>query len=171
MWGAGIGLLVLLMGVGLYLYLEGSSAETAIKAAAPVKAQIQQYGGVDEAGNKSIDSAKLEGLSEGGKLRGLLVDSVVADGSYAKFFGLQKDDTITGLEYNGFKRKLTEFPTEDEARGEVDEAFRKSGHLFVLRDEKEVELPSGGGAGSAKSGKSSGDPLQSQLDAIQNSGR
>lgn len=170
MWGAGIGLLVLLMAVGLYLYLEGSSAQTAIKAAAPAKAQIQQYGGVDDAGNKSVDSAKLEGLMEGGKLRGLLVDSVIAGGSYDKFFGLKKDDTITGLEYNGFKRKLTEFPTEDEARGEVDEAFRKSGHLIVLRDEKEVELPAAG-AGSAKPAKSGGDPLQSQLDAIQNSGR
>ena len=169
MWGAGLGLIGLLIAVGLVLYLETSNAGPAIKAGEQAKSQIRQYGGVDENGEISINSAKFEGLTQRGKLRGLLATDVTDDGSYDKYLVLQKEDTIVATENNGYKQTMKDFQSEEDARNGVDEAFRKSGHIFVMRDDKELQLPAA--AGTPQPVKHNGDSLQNQLDAIQSAPR
>ena len=102
----------------------------------------------------------------GGKLDSILVTKVVPGGAYDKYFGLKTNDSIIAIEANANEMRVKDIGDGEMATAQIIDAYSKQGHLVVMRDGEQVRLPKP----SAKSGsgsKSGSDPLQQQLDVIQ----
>jgi hypothetical protein len=155
------GLVGLLVTLGIIVWIMGMYTPTVMKAD---KQQVNQIAGNDpETGGRASDSVDMQRLDSGGKLTGLLVTRVQDEGAYARYFGLQRNDTIIASEYQGTRMDIKDLGGDEEmAKAQVSEAYQRQGSLVVVRDGKQLELP------DAKSADKSGaNPLQTQLDAIQ----
>src|SRR4051812_2215023 len=101
------GLVGILVTVGVIVWWMGSGGgltQTGVVMHEGQKAreQVNQIGGMQrDTGERASDSADLEAISSGGKVNGILVTSVKPGGAYAQYFGLQTNDTIVGVEYQG----------------------------------------------------------------------
>jgi hypothetical protein len=171
------GIVGVLVTVGVIVWFMGGPGGTdyvgtVLQANKQAKSQASQIAGVDvETGEHANQSAKFEPLTIGGKLNSLLVEELVPGGAYERYFGLKRHDAILAVEYVEYqanRMNVRDFGSDDDAKAHVEEAFRRKGHVYVMRDEKEVKLPAAGPTAAAPGKKNATDPLQQQLDTLQN---
>ncbi|HMB96012.1 MAG TPA: hypothetical protein VKK61_08240 [Tepidisphaeraceae bacterium] len=163
------GLVGLLVAIGVIVWFEGSGGglshtQAVLKADQNAREQVNQIAGNDpDTGQRATESADLQPLTTNGKLSGFLVTKVRADGAYARYFGLQRNDTIIAAVYQAIRMDMKDMSGDQEmAKAQISEAYQRQGQLVIVRNEKQLTLPQA----DASSGKS-GSPLQNQLDVVQ----
>jgi len=142
------GLVGILLVVGVIVYWMGApggeldQARTTIKTGEVAREQVNQISGHDSAtGGLAMNSATFEMLTSNAKPASLEVKDVIADGAYARYFGLQKGDVITAIEYQGLKRAVKELDDTRDGRDQVAEAYQRHGTLTIKRKGQEMTLP------------------------------
>jgi hypothetical protein len=142
------GLVGVLLVVGVIVYWMGApggsldQAQTTIKTGEVAREQVSQIAGHDSAtGGLAMNSATFEMLTSNGRPASLAVKEVIADGAYARYFGIQKGDIITAIEYQGFKRAVRELDNANDGRDQVAEAYQRRGSLTIKRNNQEMTLP------------------------------
>ena len=159
----------ILIVIGVIVYIMGAKNgelahdKAAIDAGNKATEQMSQVVGRDENGDPVKNSATLEPQSSNGSLNGVLVTSVKADGPYAKFWGLKREDLITEIGPLPVKQVVTDSGAADDY---VMDAYQHRSPLTIMRDGQKMTLPTADAAGAAKPHES-GNPLQDQLNAIQ----
>lgn len=163
------GLVGILVTVGVIVWFLGSGGgldhtKNVIDSGNKARTEVSQIAGQDtETGERASASVDLEPLTSGGRLAGVLVTRVSDGGAYQRYFGLQRNDTIIAVEYSANRQNFKDIADSEMATAQIDEAYRRKGAIYVVRDEKEVKLP----AAPSGASESSRDPMQRQLDAIQ----
>jgi len=131
------GLVGLLVGFGIVIWLMSDSATTAIDARNKVDPQLKQITGRSEDGTPAGQSATLQAQTDSsGKLRGLLVADIVPGGAYDKHFGLKQYDLIVQV-------GPLELKTQDEGMAEalMTEAMQRNQEIVVIRGNNKLTLP------------------------------
>ena len=170
----GLGGILVVLAVIVYI-MGGKGGEldhdkAAIDAGKQATAEVSQVAGRDENGDPVKLSATLEPQSTNGNTTGLLVTSVKADGPYAKFWKLQRNDLITEIGPLPVKQVVTDASAGDDY---VMTAYQQHQPLTIMRDGTKMTLDGSDSnapatpTNSAAPAKPKGDPLQDQLNAIQ----
>lgn len=170
------GLVGLLLVVGIIAWYWGNVQHPAdtVREGERIKSAARQLAGQDETGMRTSESITLEEQTRNGKLEGVVVQDIIADGPMEKHFGLQLDDVIVAVGDMSFRDLTTD---AEMAKAMVLEAYQRGQTLTVLRNGRQIILPlpgQGRAAGSNANGNAANDdatdtrtPLQRQLDAIQ----
>jgi hypothetical protein len=167
-----VGLVGLLAVVGIIMMIMGKgggldAVDTARKAQESARVQTNQISGRDAEGAKASDSGKFEVQSVGGKPDSILVVKLDAGGTLERVYGLKRNDSIVEAgRQGGVMMRIRDIPSFDAAEEVINEAFAFKQPLIVVRDGQKLELPYREAAGNKKTASS--DPLQNQLNAIQN---
>jgi C-terminal processing protease CtpA/Prc len=165
---AAVGLVGILICLGVVVWMLGTKGgildheKTVIDTGNRATEQVNQIAGRDSTtGEPANQSATLEMQQTNGRTDSILVTSLTADGAYAKFWGLKRNDLIT---------EIGPIPVKGEAMNDKDasnsllDAYQHRYQLVIMRDGQKMTLqPQDSTAKPAKSG----DPLSNQLDAIQ----
>jgi hypothetical protein len=174
-----IGLAAILVTIGVIVWIMSAitlpATQQALNVKKKVEPQVQQVAGVDSSGRDARDSIKLDAESSGGKMTSVLVTAIDANGAMAKYFGLKRGDSIVEIAPQGeAMTPVREMSTPTEAKDMLLSAFQRSQHIVVVRDGQKLTLPlpaekpAAGAGGKAAGSSGSGNPLQDQLNAIQN---
>jgi C-terminal processing protease CtpA/Prc len=138
--------LMLLLGVGLYLYLSAENAKTVITTAKPARELAEQVSGQGMRG-----SFALEKVESNGKVTGLRVKSLSADGLFAKLYDIRVGDIITGVGPLSIRDSDPEM-----LEAQLLEAGARPHKLMILRDGQKLELEhhgrASGGSGRVPGG-------------------
>jgi hypothetical protein len=161
---AALGVLVWIMGFEL------GHDKAVIDAGNKATAQVNVVAGRDDSGTPVKQSATLEPQTTNGKIDSILVTGVVADGAYAKVWGLKRNDAIVEIGPLTVQQVVSDAGSADDY---VMDAYQHSEPLTVYRDGQKMVLtptnaltpPASPGASAKPSTPSN--PLQNQLDAIQ----
>jgi hypothetical protein len=168
----GIAGVLIVIGVIVWIMSQTlSDTQKALKASEDAKQEVRQIAGLDsETGGRASESVDLQALQTGGRLSAILVTKVVPDGAYARYFGLQRNDTITAVEYQGTRMTARDSNDQEMFKAQIAEAYQRRGSVIVVRGGKELQLPPPPPAppadGTDSPKPASNDPLQRQLDAI-----
>lgn len=169
------GLVGILVTVGVIVWFLGSGGgldhtATVLSEGQNARQQVNQIVGNDpQTGERASESADFDGLTNSGRLSGLLVTRVVTDGAYARYFGLQRSDTIVAVQYQGQRMDVRDMNDADMAKAQVGEAYSKRGSVIVVRNDAQIVLPIAKAQSPAAPGqRDASSPLHQQLDAIQN---
>lgn len=139
--------LLLLIGVGLYLYLSAQSAQTTLTAAKPAKQAVVEITGQDVRG-----SFLATPVEKDGRLAGLEVKQLVPQSAMATMYDLQVGDVI--VQVGPFGVKDTD---ADSLQAQLAEAGYRQHRLTVLRNGQRLELDNHGAAAEL-GGKTRGTP-------------
>ncbi len=165
--GAGFGLLSLLIVVAIMLHMWSSYNSAVAPKAQEARDKASQISGYDaDTGAPAKDSVKLDPFLVQGKLKYVLVDSVVPGGAFEKYFGLKQNDSIIATGSMDFR--------DVDASLAVDliyRAYQTKDTLIIMREGQKMTLPLPGGTApaapaAAPAKKDDGSSLQKQLDAI-----
>lgn len=187
---AGIGLVGLLIGVGLLVYLFAENSIPTARQGKAAQEEAQQIAGYGEDGRSAMESISVSRQEKNGKLVALNVDSIVPNGAMQKFFGLQAGDSIIEIGSQAGMEKVKELiGGDDMAEPKLLEAFQQKRQLVVQRNGKQITLPGGAvvaGAAPSTPAAAPANPtptsaapapsprkpsgLESQLDTIQRAG-
>ncbi len=172
------GLVGLLVGFAIILWLMSGNAQTAIEARNKVDPQLKQLAGQASDGTRAEKSASLQPQHDSsGKFTGLLVFDIVPGGAYQTHFGLRQYDLIVQVGPLDLRAQ-----DEGMAQALMIESFQRNQDLVVLRGGKRMTLPEPAGAPTATASPAApGAPatpspskppashgLQGQLESIQN---
>lgn len=128
--------LFLLVGVALYLYLSADSAQKITTAAKPAREAA-----VEISGQGMRDSFTLETIEKDGKVAGLEIKTLDAQGLLAKMYAIKAGDVIVAV--GPFSIKDTDV---DMLKAQLLEAGARQHKLVVLRGGERVELENTGAA-------------------------
>jgi hypothetical protein len=137
---AGIGLVGLLIGVGLLMYMYSKFGTTALTdpGVKNQTANAQQFAGYSRDGEIRFDhSLTLEPQSKGGKTSSVLVTSIVAGGPADINFGLKQDDAI--IEIGPLAVDMV-VQSDTDAMAFVQDAYQKMQTLTVIRNGQKITL-------------------------------
>jgi C-terminal processing protease CtpA/Prc len=154
-----VGLLVAI-GVIVAMWSVNHPADT-VRQAEPAKRTVEQLAGVDADGMRAKDSIRLDPVVKDGKLRYVLVDSIMAGGPMEKYFGLKRNDSIVSACNIDFRDQDGEMAIELIMR-----AYQTKAPLIVQRDGKRIQLPLPAGQDTTPAGRENSSPIHKQLDAI-----
>ena len=126
----GFGLIVLLMGVALLLYLQAESATTVITASKPARETAERVAGV---GMK--ESFKVSEVEANGKVTALEITELDPEGPLAKMYALKVGDKV--IEVGPFSIRDTDV---EMLKAQLLETGARQHKLVVLRGGEEVEL-------------------------------
>jgi hypothetical protein len=163
----GIGGILAALGVLVWIMsFELGHDKAVIDAGNKATDQVNVIVGRDDNGTPVKQSATLEPQSTNGKIDSILVTGVVADGAYAKVWGLKRNDAIVEIGPLTVQQVVSDAGSADDY---VMDAYQKSEPLTVYRDgQKMVLQPTNALTPKpSPSPNQSGNPLQNQLDAIQ----
>ena len=135
---AGIGLIGLLVGVALMVWLFAQTEIPKAKAGKQAQEQVRQISGRGADDAPAEHSFKTE-AQHGGSRMSLLVTDVIPGGAMQTYYGLLKDDRITAV--NGMNVNDIAVGNEDLAHALVAEAFGRQQPLTVVRNGQTVTLP------------------------------
>jgi hypothetical protein len=163
------GLAGLLLTIGVIVYILGTKGgvldheKTVIDAGSKATEQVNQMAGRDATdGSPAKQSATLEPQQTNGHTDSILVTAITAGGAYARFWGLQRNDSILEIGPLPVQQVVTDAGAADDY---VQDAYQRREPLVVMRDGQKMTLQAQD-ASAPKPAKSS-DPLSNQLDAIQ----
>jgi hypothetical protein len=167
----GIGGILVALGVLVWLMsFELGHDKSVIDAGDKATAQVSVIAGRDDSGVPVKQSATLEPQQTGGKTDSILVTGIVADGAYAKVWGLKRNDAIVEIGPLPVSQVVTDAGAADDY---VMDAYQHGQPLTIYRDGNKMVLtpvsaltPAATPQNPSKPG--SNNPLQNQLDAIQN---
>jgi hypothetical protein len=159
----GFGLVGLLVCVGIIAYwMSFNHPADTVRQGEAIKRQARQLAGKDEEGGRAMDTITLEEHLKNGKIDGILVQDIIANGAMENFYGLQLDDLIIAagpMEFRG--------TTDGElAIALIHEAYMKQQTLAVIRNGQPITLPDASVLEDSGNADESASPLQRQLDAI-----
>jgi len=159
----GFGLVSLLVVVGIIAYwMSFNHPADTVRQGEAVKKEVRQLAGKDEEGGRAMDTITLEEHLKNGKIDGILVQDIIANGAMENFFGLQLDDLIIAAGQMEF-RGTTD---GDMAIALIHEAYMKRQPLVVIRNGEKITLPDASVLEDSGNPEESASPLQRQLDAI-----
>jgi hypothetical protein len=150
------GLVSILVAVGVIVWIMSTFTLPATQQAIAVKKnvtpKVEQMAGQDSAGVRAADTVRLKGVTNSsGRMTGVAVSEITAEGAMERYFGLQKGDTITEIGPLSVK----DMDSAAAAKDFLVDAYQKSGTITVLRDNRSVTLPlpaSAKGSGAAAAG-------------------
>ena len=158
----GLGGVLIVLGVIVYVMkYELTYDKTAIDAGNKATEQMNQVVGRDATGDPVKLSATLEPQSSTGATTGVLVTSVKADGPYATFWKLQRNDLIVEIGPLPVKQVVTDTGAADDY---VMDAYQHHESLTVVRDGQKMTL--NGNESAATAGKPKSDSIQDQLNSV-----
>jgi hypothetical protein len=166
-----IGIGGLLAGLGALVWImsfELGHDKAVIDAGNKATAQVNVIAGRDDNGTPVKQSATLEPQQTNGKTVSILVTGIVADGAYAKVWGLQRNDAITEIGPLPVSQVVTDAGAADDY---VMDAYQHNEPLTIYRNGQKMTLTPQSALtppGETAKPNASGNPLQNQLDAIQN---
>jgi len=183
---AGIGLIGLLVGVGLLVWLFAATELPKAKVGKQVQSEARQMSGRGEDGVAATESFAAEPDYGNSKLRALVVTSVTAGGAMQTHFGLMPGDRITGI--NGTRIHDISNGDDGMAQAQLSDAFARRQPITVERSGQTLTLPAPAGSpavaapapgtagatpgvtppAAAAPQRRQGSALGDQLDAIQN---
>jgi hypothetical protein len=137
---AGLGLVGLLIGVFILMYIWSQNAAVVTTASKQATADAQQFAGRDEDGVPVKESVKLDPfVRPNGKVSGVMVADVTAGGAMEKYYGLKRGDVIVAAGQMDLRDQ-----DDDMAMALIfQEGYQKKGQLRVKRGLKEIMLPGG----------------------------
>ncbi len=146
-FGAGIGLLSLLIVVAIMFYLfagptgpGGSSyGGTLAEKNREAREDVNRFAGQGVDGRRMSETLTLEPFPERGPMRGVRVVTIEADGTAATNFGLQVGDVIRQIGPNELGGPI--ITSVDAANDFIDDAFARGMKLTIERDGVELVLP------------------------------
>ena len=151
---AGIGLISLLIGVALMMWLFAESEIPKVKAGKAAQEEAQQISGRGTDNQPAMHSFETE-AQRGGSRMTLLVTAVTPGGAMETYYGLLKDDRITGV--NGMHVNDLANGDEQLAHALVSEAFGKRQPLTVVRNGQTLNLPLPAGSAPAAAAPATAD--------------
>lgn len=159
---AGIGLVGLLIGVGLLVYLFAEHSIPTARQGKAAQDEAQQIAGYGDDGRSAMESISVSRQEKNGKLVALNVDSIVPNGAMQKFFGLQAGDSIVEIGSQAGMEKVKELiGGDDMVEPKLHEAYQQKRQLVVIRNGKTITLPGGVPAANVAGAT----PVQSQTAA------
>jgi hypothetical protein len=140
---AGFGLLSVLITVAIMLYMSANEASVTIPAGIQARAEVSQFAGVDQNGNRVEDSYTLDPQTRAadGRLKCLVVSRLDPQSPLKSFFGLQKGDQIITSIYQAVNFNVSDEADAEDAELKVREAYVHSGQLIVMRGGQQITLP------------------------------
>jgi hypothetical protein len=167
--GAGFGLLALLVTIAIMVWLWSVHTSVVASKGQEAREKAQQIAGYDESGIPAKDTVKLDPFVVNGKLKYVLVDSIMAGGAFEKYYGLKQNDQIVATGSMDFRNEEAEMAVEL-----IHRAYQTKDKLVVMRSGQKLILPAAGipddaapaSPSSAAPAEKSGDAIQRQLDAI-----
>lgn len=139
-----LGLVALLLGVGLMVYLFAANAKTLVgkgSAGRQAQEQVAGIGLVTTEGTRYSDTVSLKGDYRDGKLMSLTVTDIDANGPIARKLGLQKGDKILEVGTQGGLQKVRDVNDEELAKSYVIEAPRGNWPVLVQRGAQIISTP------------------------------
>lgn len=168
--GVGIGFIGLLISMFIVLYLWSPHTAQVSQTYTTMKPQVEKLAGRDETGMKNQDSIKLEAQQSSGRLKGILVTSIVAGGPMQKHMGLQADDLIVEVGMGGSLTKVGDITGGAEmVIALIWQAPQQNQPLVVERAGQRITLPQTPGTvtpAPTNTPPPKKNTLQDQLDAI-----
>src|SRR5437764_12636776 len=76
-----------------------------------------------------------------GRLDSILVTSIIPNGPMAKYFGLQRNDSITEVGTSGVMQKVRDVGDAELAKAFILEAYQRQQPLTVIREGQQLTLP------------------------------
>jgi hypothetical protein len=170
-----VGLVAILIGVGVMVWImhavELPAVQQAVNVKKKVEPQVQQMAGTGTNGVDARQSIKLDAEMTGGKMTSVDVTSIDVDGPMAKYFGLQKGDAIVEIATQGGAfTPVKEMSDPAAAKDDLLSSFQNSQQIIVVRNGQRLTLPVPPPSKSAQSPSAApapGSALQNQLDQIQ----
>jgi len=159
----GFGLVGILVVIGIIAYYWGNVEHPAdkIRQGEEIKKEVRQLAGRDETGMSVGESITLEAHNRGGKLDGVVVQNIIAQGPMETYFGLQLDDIIIGAN----QMRIRDMNNDVElAKAMVLESYQRRLPLTVLRNGQEITLGGEDAAGGNAQGAAKS--VQRQIEAI-----
>ena len=151
---AGIGLISLLVGVALMMWLFAESEIPKVKAGKKAQEEAQQISGRGTDSLPAMESFETEAQRAGSRMT-LVVTAVTPGGAMQTYYGLLKDDRITGV--NGMHVNDLANGDDQLAKALVAEAFGKQQKLAVVRNGQTLTLPLPPGSPPAGTAPAAGD--------------
>ena len=134
----GIGGILATLGVIVWIMsFELTHDKAVIDAGNKATGQANQMAGRDENGTPAKQSATLEPQQSNGKTVSVLVTNVIADGPYAKVWGLQRNDAIVEIGQQDVKDMNLDMA---DAENEVMTAYQNNWPLTVYRSGQKMVL-------------------------------
>ena len=141
--GAGIGLIGLLISTFIVLYLWSSYTVPVASRGVAAREEAAKIAGVDDDTEmRNSDSITLAAQDSSGRLRGIMVTGIVANGPMQKHMGLQAGDLIVEIGMAGSLMKVSDFPGgADMAIVSIYEVPQRNQQLAVIRAGQRIVLP------------------------------
>jgi hypothetical protein len=156
---AGLGLIGLLVGVGLMIWLFAQFEIPKAKVGKQVQQQVKQISGYGQDEIPAPQSFSTQGVMKGSKLDALQVTSVTAGGAMDTYYGLRVNDEITGV--GGTPLDALSNNDEELAKSlVVQEGYQKKAALSIRRNGVPMTLPLPGGAPAAAAPRATPAPAQ-----------
>lgn len=136
--GGGL-LLLLLIGMGIYLYLAATDAKVSHDTRKKIEPEVRQMAGRDSAtGEDASNAIVFDTVSRNNQISGVVVKSIVPQSDVQKYYGLLGGDVIT---------QLGALPVEGTVMSDTDakayflQAYQQKGELAVTRNGQHITLP------------------------------
>src|SRR5436309_236066 len=133
------GLAAVLITIGVIVVIMKSAVLPSYQQAATVqkkvKPQVQQIAGQDTDGQDARTTISLDGETSGGKMNSVVVTAIDTTGAMARYFGLQKGDSIVEIApQNGAMMPVKEMDSASAAKDELLSAYQNSQQIIVVRN-------------------------------------
>ena len=163
---AGIGLVGVLLGVALMVYLFSGSELDKIKQGEKVKEEARQYTGRSQDDTPATESFLTDPLMKGSKLAALQVTSVTPGGAMDAYYGLKTGDEIVAIGDS----PIDALSNNDDQLAKamvVQEGYQKKAPLTVRRSGQRLvlPLPAAAAAAAAAGGASTAPPTSPEAPA------
>jgi hypothetical protein len=148
---AGIGLVGILLGVGLMVYLFSQSELPKIKEGERIKDEARQYSGRSQDDTPATESFATEPQMKGSKLAALQVTAVTPGGAMDTYYGLKPGDEIVAIGDS----PIDALSNNDDQLAKamvVQEGYQKKAALMVRRAGQRLKLPLPAAAAAAAAG-------------------
>jgi S1-C subfamily serine protease len=155
---AGIGLIGLLVGVAVLLWVFSVTELPKARVGKQATEQARQISGRGDDGVAAMDSFKTEPQFNGSRLTGLIVTDVTPGGAMQTYYGLAKDDRVTAID----GMRLNDLANGDDqlAQALVTEAFQKRQTLSIVRNGQTFTVPAPPGTLPPPAGPAAALPAQ-----------
>lgn len=136
------GLVGILIALGVLIYFLGPGGglehtQQVVEQGKKARQEAQQLAGRDESGMRIQDSITLDPQIVGGRLNSILVTDIVANGPMARFFGLQRNDSIIQIG----PLRVQDLSDSSLAKDMVYEAYQRQQQLIIIRNDRQMTLP------------------------------
>jgi hypothetical protein len=141
-----LGLLGMLVVIGVIAWIMSATilphTEQVIKTQKKLDPQVKQMAGRDAQGYDARDSITIKPELRNGRLTGILVTDVIADGAMEKYFGVKQGDVIVEIAPGGgAMMPVADMGSAADAKDMLLSSYANSQQITVMRAGKKLTLP------------------------------